>query len=135
MLSTPLFRRLLLIFLSGSCLLGCDTAEKMQRHEECQTRLAEAEKAQARTALALEALKAASTKRDDRVETANRLVKLANEPSESEAVRMEWARAKGEADAAVVEFEEARKRAEREVNEQKVLGDAAAQFCAQPPAN
>ena len=135
MLCTPLFPRLLLMLLSGSCVLGCDNAAKMQQHEECQTRLAEAERAQARTALALDALKTARTKADDKVDLANRLVKLANEPGQSESVRMEWARASGEADAAVVEFEEAKARAGREVNEQKVLADAAAQFCAQPPAN
>jgi hypothetical protein len=129
MLCTPLSRRLLLIFLSGSCLLGCDTAEKMQRHEECQTNLAEAEAAQARFSLAVDALVHARAKREEKVTLANRLVKLANEPGASESVRMEWARASGEVDAAEAELTEAQTRADRERGVSDRLQSTAVRMC------
>ena len=129
MLCTPLFPRLLLMLLSGSWLLGCDNAAKMQQHEECQTHLAEAEAAQARFSLAVDALVHARAKREEKVTLANRLVKLANEPGVSESVRMEWARASGEVDAAEAELTEAKARADREKGVSDKLQSTAVRMC------
>ena len=120
---------LALTLVTGLSLCGCDTAEQFQRHNECQKRLAEIRIANARVELAVEALGQARGKRDEKVAIANRLAALAERPGQSVSVRMEWSRARGEAEAAEAELNEATARSDREYAATKSLLDASEQFC------
>ena len=120
---------LVLTLVTGLSLSACDKAEKYWRHTECQKRIQAGGAALNKWQSALKDRSAAQRRWDEKSDLALRLLTLANEPGQSESVRMEASRARGEAEAADAQLTEAQERVEREASDLKILRAGAKEFC------
>lgn len=120
---------LVLTLLTGLSLSACDTAEKYWRHNECEKRIIAYDATLNKWQSTLKVRLAAQQRWDEKSDLALRLLTLANEPGQSESVRMQASRARGEAEAADAQLTEAQERVEREASDLKILRAEAKEFC------